>query len=300
MSKPKTSALTSDRVWREAQNVFGVILGATLCAAGYAIFQVPLRLAGGGLGGLALIVNHYTQFPPGVLTFLFNLPLLVVGYFYLGRWRFLLQTLASVLIFAMVSDFFLTYLPTIFPNWPLTQDTLLSAVYGGVLGGIGGGLVYRTGGTMGGTSILGRILQRKTGLPLSQTHLYFDGVIIVLLGLVFGWERLLYGFIIMVLGGMAADYTLEGPSTTRTATIITDQPEKIVSLLTQKLQRGVSYWPVTGGFTEQQHYLVSCTIYRPQVAELIDLVRQSDPKAFVTIGVSHHAFGRGFVALDKD
>ena len=84
--------------------------------------------------------------------------------------------------------------------------------YYGILGGIGGGLLYSSGGTLGGTSIISRILRGKSGVPMSQLYLYVDGLIILAGGLVFGWQIVLYGFLTLFLNGLATDYTLEGPS----------------------------------------------------------------------------------------
>ena len=153
---------------------------------------------------------------------------------------------------------------------------------------------------MGGTGIIGRIIQRKTGKPLSQVYFYTDGLIIAVAGLVFGWEIALYAFLMLFLNGLASDYTLEGPSSTRTATIITNNPQEVTQALLQHLHRGVSYWEVTGGFTGSAHFLVMCTITRPQVALLKQVVAESDPDAFVSIGISHEAYGFGFHSLLKE
>jgi uncharacterized membrane-anchored protein YitT (DUF2179 family) len=113
-------------------------------------------------------------------------------------------------------------------------------------------------------------------------------------GLVFGWNIALYGFLMLFLNGLASDYMLEGPSSARTATIITNRPQAVIDELMIHLHRGVSFWEVTGGFTGQKRYLVLCTITRPQVAQMKQLVAKMDPEAFVTSGVSHEAMGAGF------
>jgi uncharacterized membrane-anchored protein YitT (DUF2179 family) len=229
-----------------------------------------------------------------------NLPLLVLGFFYLGRWPFVGRTLVSVVIFSIATNIFVAYLPGMLPVYPLTQDILLNAIYGGLVGGVGGGLVYQAGGTIGGTGIIGRIIQQKTGTPLSQVYLYTDGVIVLTAGAVFGWEIALYALLTLVLSGMASDYTLEGPSSVRTATIITNQPEALAQALIKGLGRGVSQWPITGGYTGETHAMLICTIYRPQVNDLKRVVGEVDPHAFVTIGVAHQAFGTGFMPLKQD
>jgi uncharacterized membrane-anchored protein YitT (DUF2179 family) len=282
------------KFWYQTRINLLMITGACLAAFGYAMFQVPYNIAAGGISGISIIVNHYVGWPVGLLFWVLNLPLVVLGFFYLGRWPFVLRTLVAATVFSIATDFFVVYMPQWLSQYPLTNDLLLTTIYGGIVGGIGGGLIYRSGGTMGGTGIIGRIIQQRTGQPLSQVYFYTDGFTILAAGIVFGWEIALYGFLMLFLNGLASDYTLEGPSSTRTATIITNKPQAIVDELMVHLHRGVSYWEVTGGFTGQKRYLVLCTVTRPQVGQVKQLVAKADPEAFITIGVSHEAMGAGF------
>ena len=292
-------ALTGDRVIIETRRVLLILIGAILAAFGYAVFQVPYDLAAGGVGGVSLIINNFTGWPVGTLYFVLNLPLLVLGYRQLGRWPFVARTLLGVTIFAIFTDLFLAIMPQFLDPFPPTDDILLSAIYGGLLGGIGGGMVYRAHASIGGTGIVGRVIQQKTSLPLSQSYIYTDGAILLLMGLVFGWQVSLYGFLILLINGLASDYILEGASITRVATIVSNRPQKVSKALIVALGRGVSFWEVTGAYTGTSHYMLSCTIYRSQVNELRRVVAEVDPEAFVTIGVSHQALGQGFLPLLK-
>ena len=274
-----------------------MIIGAALAALSYSLFQIPYNIAAGGVGGISIIINHFTGWPQGTLYFVMNLPLLVLGFFYLGRWPFVVRTVVAVLIFSVATDLFLTYLPGMLPEYPLTQDVLLSAVYGGLVGGVGGGLIYRSGSTMGGTGIIGRIIQKKTGVPLSQVYLYTDGLIVLAAGAIFGWEIALYALLTLFLNGIASDYTLEGPSSVRTATIITNRAEEMSQALMAGLGHGVSRWQIEGGYTGESHAMLRCTIYRPQVNDLKRIVAEVDRTAFVTIGVTHQALGSKFLPL---
>lgn len=285
------------KFWYQTRLNLVMVVGSCMVAFGYAMFQVPYNIAAGGVSGISIIVNYFVGWPVGLLFWLLNLPLLVLGFFYLGRWGFLLRTLVAATIFSIATDFFVVYMPQWLDQYPLTNDLLLTTIYGGIVGGIGGGLIYRSGGTMGGTGIIGRIIQKKTGQPLSQVYFYTDSLTILAAGLVFGWEIALYAFLMLFLNGLASDYTLEGPSSTRTATIITNQPQTVVAELLAHLHRGVSYWEVTGGFSGQKRYLVLCTVTRPQVGQVKQLVARADPGAFLTIGVSHEAIGAGFAPM---
>ncbi|NJN97501.1 MAG: YitT family protein [Anaerolineales bacterium] len=285
------------QIWREVQRMLLLTIGVMLAALGYSLFQVPFHIAAGGIGGISIIINHFTGWPVGTMYLVMNIPLLVLGFFYLGRWGFVVRTIISVLIFATATDLFVAYLPGWLETYPVTHDILLSAIYGGLVGGVGGGLVYQSGSTIGGTAIIGRIIQQKSGTPLSQVYLYTDGLIVLVAGAVFGWEVALYALLTLFLAGLASDYTLEGPSSVRTATIITNRPEVLSQALIKGLGRGVSQWTITGAFTGQTHTMVVCTIYRPQVNDLKRMVSDVDPEAFVTIGIAHQAFGTGFMPL---
>ena len=298
-SKLLPSAFNSVTIWHVIRPLILLTLGAVLAAFGYVVFQIPHKIVAGGLSGLGIVINHFTNWPIGLMYWIMNMPLLVLGFYYLGRWRFVLRTLFAATMFSAAIDLFMVYLPQVMSSFPLTDDLLLSSIYGGIIGGISAGLVYRAGSTFGGTGIIGRVVQQKTGLPLSQSYFYKDGVIIALAGLVFGWEVALYGVLVLFLSGLAADYTLEGPSSTRTATIITNHPDEMTQALMDRLGRGVSYWDVTGGYTGKTHSMLLCTVYRPQVNDVKRIVAEVDPEAFLTIGVSHQAVGQGFMSLRK-
>lgn len=287
--------------WRQVrhslQTVLLLTIGGTMAAFGYAMFQVPFNIVAGGLSGVSLVVNYFTGWPIGLMYWLMNTPLLILGYYNLGRWRFVFRTLFAATIFSIATDVFIVYLPQWLGEFPLTDDLLLSSIYGGIVGGISAGLVYRTGSTFGGTGIIGRVIQQRTGLPLSQAYLYTDGVIIAVAGLVFGWEIALYGVLVLFINGLATDYTMEGASSTRTATIVTNRPQEVADALMSALHRGVSYWQVTGAYTGQQHFMLTVTMARSQVADVKNVVAEIDPEAFLTIGISNRALGKGFAAL---
>jgi uncharacterized membrane-anchored protein YitT (DUF2179 family) len=285
------------KIWQLSRQMIVLIIGALLASLGYALFLVPFNIAAGGVSGISIIINSFTGWPFGLLFLVLNIPLLALGFYYLGRWRFLGRTVVAVLIFSFAADFFIANLPKWLDQYPLTDDVLLSAIYGGIIGGIGSGLIYRSGGTMAGTGIVGRIWQRKTGVPLSQTYLYTNGIIILTAGLVFGWEIALYSLLTLFLNGVASDYTLEGPSSVRTVTIITDRPKEMGLALIEGLNRSVSRWEITGMYTGKSHDMLICTVYRPQVAELKRIVADIDQEAFVVIGTAHQAWGYGFSRL---
>jgi uncharacterized membrane-anchored protein YitT (DUF2179 family) len=229
-----------------------------------------------------------------------NIPLMILGFRYLGRWRFLTYTIVAVIAFSVASDVFIYWLPKVMETYPVTDDMLLSAIYAGIIFGIGSGIIFRMDGTIGGTNVTGRIIQMKTGLPLSQVYIYTDGTIIFIAGLIFGWESALHAMLTLFFAGIATDFVIEGPSFIRTITIVTDRPEEVAKVLLYGLKRGASEWRVTGSYTGKSHSMVFCTIYRSQVNELKQLIANVDENAFVVIGKGHQALGMGFMRLGRN
>ncbi|MGD9373827.1 MAG: YitT family protein, partial [Desulfobacterales bacterium] len=239
-------SLHLDQILQVMKTTFTLILGAVIVAIGFSLFQVPFNLAAGGITGVTIIVRDFFDLPSGVLYLILNLPLMTIGYRSLGQWQFLIRTILSVLVFSVATDILSYTMPRILANFPMTSDMLLSSIYAGLITGIGSGLIYRAGGTIGGTSVITRIIQRKTGIPLSQLYLIVDGTIILLAVFTFGWEIALHAILVLMIGGIASDFALEGPSVVRTASIVTDQPRELADELMGRLHRGVSIWEITG------------------------------------------------------
>lgn len=264
-----------------------LVAGAVLLALSIDLFLLPADLAPGGVSGLAIIVRRLTGGPVGLTMLLLNLPMLALGYLRLGRFHFLIRTAFVVLIYNLGVDLLAGWLP---PRG-LTQDLLLNALFGGVVGGIGTGLVFRGRGTSAGTGVVSRIVQLRTGVPISQVYLLTDGVVIALAGVVFGWDKALYALITLFVWGLAADYVLEGPSTIRTVFIVTDEPQAVSSAVLHGLGVGVTTWPAQGEYTGAQHAVLFCTVGRPDVNALRSVVSEADRSAFVVIGHGHQASG---------
>ena len=283
-----------DQIYLIFKAMLALSLGATFVALGFSMFQIPFNLAAGGITGVVIIIRRFIDLPAGVLTLILNIPMVIIGFIYLGRWQFLFRTVFSVVVFSVATDFFAFIMPKILSEYPLTPNMLLGSIYAGLITGIGSGLIYRAGGTIGGTSIISRIVQRKTGIPLSQVYLFVDGAIILVAAFIFSWDIALHAILVLMIAGLASDFALEGPSVVRTASIVTDSPDALVQALMNRLHRGVSLWEITGGYTGKKRSMIFCTLNRAQIFELKQVVSEVNPEAFVVIGVAQQAMGAGF------
>lgn len=291
--------IPSTNTWLVVQRFFLVAIGACIATIGYSVFQVPFNIVAGGVSGIGIIINHYTGWSVGIIFFVLNIPLLIIGYFNLGKWRFLTYTLLSVTVFAVGADLIVATMPHILDVYPITDDPLLSAIYAGIVYGIGFGFIVRAGGSVGGTTVIARIIQKKTGFPLSQIFLYTDGAIILIAGLIFGWESALIAMLSLLVNGMATDFVMEGPSNVRTAMIVTSYPDKLIKALMYGLDRSISFWPVTGGYSGTTRSMIYCTVQRSQVSDLKYIVAETEPEAFLVIENAHQAMGTGFMKLKR-
>ena len=286
--KRKAAALARGLSWLTmAKDYLFLTIGAISIAVNFNLFMAPAEMAPGGATGIALIVNSFTGWSNGLILTGIAVPVLILGFKYLGRFRFLTRTVYLTILSNVLIDLLARWLP----KTGITDDLLLSALFGGIVGGIGYGIALRGRGTYAGTGIITRVIQLKTGMPTSQLYMVVDGGIILALGATFGWDKALYALIMLFVYGLATDYVLEGPSVIRTIFIVTDKPESVAQMLLSRLQVGVTSWPVQGMFTGEAHTTLFCTVRRTDVETVKLLVGELDPKAFLVIGQGHQARG---------
>ena len=281
--------------WKSAGDGLVILLGALIQALAMRLFLVPALLVSGGVSGAAQVIHFYTNWPIGLMIFVGNLPIFVLGWRYLGGARFAIRTVLAIAAFSFLTDFLILFIPA----QGVTDDLVLDSLFGGVVLGIGLGLVYRGRGTSGGSDILGRILNHRLGVPISQAYLMTDTLVVLAGGFAFGWERALYALVVIYVSGLAAEITSEGSSVFRTALIVTNQPQEVAEGIMTSLERGVTILNATGAYTGAQRWLLYCVITRAEVNQLKALVSESDSKAFMVIGQVHEALGEGFRPLIK-
>jgi uncharacterized membrane-anchored protein YitT (DUF2179 family) len=276
--------------WQSARDFLYIVVGTLLQALALRLFQEPAHLATGGISGIAQMINYFTEWPIGVMIFLGNLPLFIVGWRFLGGARFVLRT-----AFAIVAvSFFIEILAPYIDPAGLTEDLFLNALYGAIVSGIGYGLVYRGRGTSGGSDILARILNNRFGVSLTQSYLLTDAAVMFLAGLVFSWENALYALVMLYITGLAAEAVNEGSNVLRTVLVITSQPQQVAGAILHEMERGVTVMDARGAYTGAERTVLYCVISRDEVAQVKALVKEVDPQAFMVIGHAHEALGEGF------
>jgi uncharacterized membrane-anchored protein YitT (DUF2179 family) len=285
-----------DLSWHNLRDYLIILLGSVVQAIALRLFLVPALLVSGGISGLAQVVNYFTGWSIGAMVLVGNIPLFLLGWRYLGGRRFATRTIWAIVTFSLLTDLLAWFIP---PSG-LTDDLVLSSLYGGLLFGVGLGLVYRGKGTSGGSDILGMILYRRKGISMTQAYLVSDALTVLAGGLAWNWELALYGMVVIYVSGISAELISEGMGTLRTAMIVTSLPQEISERVMDVLERGVTILPGTGAYTQQPRPVLYCVITRAEVNQLKELVREVDAKAFMVIGTAHEALGEGFKPLKVD
>jgi len=215
---------------------------------------VPGHLVNGGISGLAQLINYYTQFPIGVMILIGNIPLLLLGWRHLGGKRFAICAAYAVVTVSFFTDILALFLPA----QGLSSDRVLNTLYWEVISGIGYGPVYRRHGTSGGTDILVLIINNWRSIPISQSYMITDLLIMFLGGLTYSWQNALYAIIMLFISGIAAEITTDGPNVVRTAIIITTLPGEVSHSIVMDLERGVTAINATGVYTGSARQVICC------------------------------------------
>lgn len=281
---------------RDIRDLGIILLGATIQAFALNLFMVPANLVSGGVSGIAQVIHYYTNWPIGLMVLIGNIPLFFLGWRYLGGFKFAIRTIFSVAVFSIAVDLS----QNLVPASGISNDTLLNALYGGVLSGIGFAIVYRGKGTSGGTDILARIFSHKWSIPISQSYLMTDAFTMFLGGLAFGWEKALYAIVMLYTSGISAETLSQGSRVVRTALIISNSPHQLSTEIMDRLGRGVTSMSGKGMYTGEARSILYCVVARSEVERLKAIVADTDPNAFMVIGNGYEALGEGFQSIQKE
>lgn len=268
-----------------------ITVGCFFYAVSINYFFISNHLAEGGVAGICLILFYLFKLPVGIMYFVINIPLLIMGWKLVGR-DFLFKTLYGTSC--------LSFLITLTETWKgPSNDIMLGSVYGGVLIGIGLGLIFMVNGSTGGTDVVARILNRYFDIPLGRTMLILDVVILGIAAIFFGKEIVMYTLISMTIVSKAIDYFQDGYTKAKGITIISSKSEEIKERIMNETGRGTTIIKGEGGFTGNEMDLLFCVVSKFEVTKVKTIVKETDSFAFLTISDVSEVLGEGFKALNN-
>ena len=251
-----------------------ITLGATLAALALEIFLVPNNIIDGGIIGISIMISYITKVKLSILTFVLNIPFLILGYKQLGK-SFLIKAAYAMLVFSVLLEQFK-------PVPELTNDILLATVFGGLLLGIGVGFVIKFGACLDGTEVVAILINKKTSFSVGQVVMFLNFFIFSTSGLLFGWDRALSSILTYFITFKIIDMVSEGFEQAKAAMIITNHGEEIANSIYKHLGRTVTMLEGEGLISGKKVVLYA-VVTRIEIPELKRIVAADDYSAFVTI-----------------
>ena len=209
--------------------------------------------------------------------------------------KFFVGSLVGMTVCSVFLDVF-----TMLPN-PGTES-LLAALYGGAICGLGLGVVFGTGASTGGSDIVVRLLKLKyENVPIGTISICFDAAVMILTALVFqDISKALYSGVAVFVSGQVIDAVIYRFDYSKVALIISGEYTEIARQIGLKLDRGATFLDGEGSYSGRQTKVVLTVVKRQQVAELKRLVVEIDPNAFIVVQEAHQVLGEGFSRYSKD
>ncbi|HVK04845.1 MAG TPA: YitT family protein [Armatimonadaceae bacterium] len=266
-----------------------IALGCLVVAATFNLLLNGNRIVAGGVTGLSTLLQGRFGIEPAATQVGLNVPLFLTGTYLLGG-RFGSRNLVGILLLPLC-----VFLTRHFP--PLTSNLLLASLYGGIGTGVGLGLIFKGGGSVGGTSLAAQLLSRFLGMSPGAALLVCDGLIIGAASLTLGAEQAMYGLISLFVTKRAIDVIQNGLSTSKLALIICRSEsgvEAVRRAVIEDMDRGLTILSGSGGFTGRDRPVLMVVVTQSEVSRLKAHVQAADPDAFVVLADAAEVFGEGF------
>ncbi len=270
------------RVVRIAFEVLCIIFGSLLIGVGSNTLLLPAHLLSGGLMGICMIIYNTLGWSVGTQYFLYNIPLLVLAYIYLGK-KFIIYTLLAV----GFDSLFLHLIP-IKMMW--THNIILASIFGGVVSFAGGAIMLRAGGSNGGLDVLGRVIAKYKNLSIARFGLIMNFIIISVSAVIFNVQSAMFTILSMYVGAKTYD-TILTVAERSSVMIVTDKGNEVSGALNEAFNRGVTFWEGEGAYSHESKQVVFCVIVNIQWADLVDIVKGIDETAFISAIPAHKIVG---------
>lgn len=272
-------------------DVLIIIIGAFIFALAINLFVIPNDLGEGGVTGITIILFYLFQWSPGLVSFIMNAFLLIVGYKFLSR---------ITTIYTIIAVTFHSLFLHLTENWNVSSDEIvINAIFGGVFAGVGIGLIIRVGGTTAGSTILARITNEYLGWSISYGLLFFDIIVAVSSYFIIGAEGLMLTILMLYIGTKVMEFIIEGVNPKKAITIISKEADLIAKQVTVKMDRGVTVFDGHGYYTKDAKEILYIVISKQEVVKLKRIVQYTDSQAFIAIHDVRDVFGEGFVDISK-
>ncbi|WP_294095877.1 YitT family protein [Proteiniclasticum sp.] len=257
-----------------------IFIGIILTAASMVYIFTPNRLAAGGAQGIALVINHMTGVNTGLLMLLINGSLFVAAFLLLGT-----SFGAKTLISSFGLSFVVYIMEKYFPFGPLTDDLMLATIFGSALMGVGVGFILNRNASIGGTSLIGRIVSKYTFLDQVNCIVGTDILVTIFAMVVFGVEIGLFQLLSVYLTGEIINKVIDGITYRREVMIITEHRNAVMHYIINDMKKGATLLMGKGGFTGRDTEIILTVLTRRDFIKLKIFIRKVDPRAFISVNM---------------
>jgi len=264
-----------------------LLFGVTIMALAFNIFILPHNFVYGGVSGVSIITQELFGLDPSTVILVLSIILLVISYFALGKEKTAASVLGSILFPIAVK---LTSNVRVFLDFDISQP-LLSAIFGGVIVGLGAGLVYKAGFTSGGTDILNQILSKYLKMSMGKSIIMSDGFILLSGTFIFGINNFMYALIVLYLISIMTDRVLLGISDSKAFYIVTEKEKEVRNFVINNLSHGVTIFEARGGYNNKKQKVLFCVIPTKEYFKLKEGISLIDEQAFFVVTDAYEVYG---------
>lgn len=279
------SEIKALRLWR----ILLVAAGNMLYALSAKLFLLPAGLISCGTTGIALAVNRLTGIPLPVFIFAFNIAMLLLGWWLLGR-QFALTTVFSSLFYPIALD----VLDYLLGDLSVTQDVWLNVLFAGLGLGLSLGMVMRGGASTGGMDIPPLILKKYFRIPVSVSLWGFDFCILLAQMTYHSLEDLLYGIILLFTISFSLNKVLLLGTRKTEVKIVSPKATQIRDAILSRVDRGVTLLHGEGGYLHGPTEVILSIVSNHEMPKIEVLARDIDPDCFMIVSQVTEVWGRGF------
>lgn len=283
-----------DRNKRRLVSALLVLLGNVLYAFTVKVFLLPAELISCGTTGIALVVNHLTGLPLTEFIFVFNIAMLCLGWWMLGK-KFAMTTVFSSLFYPVA----LEVLDRTLGNVSVTDNLLLNTLYAGLGLGVALGMVIRGGASTGGMDIPPLVLKKLFHVPVSVSLWAFDFCILLSQMMFHTVEDLLYGVILIITLTYSLNQVLLLGTSRTEVKIVSQQATRIRDAILSEIDRGVTMLHGEGGYLRKDTEVILSVVSNHEMPRIERLARDIDPDCFMIVSRVTEVWGRGFTSGKK-
>lgn len=277
------------KIWSEIRSHIIIAFGLFLYVLSWTAFLIPNEIVGGGVSGVAALVFFATKFPVGLTYLIINSFLLIGAVKILGL-KFAVRTMYGVLVLTVL---FTVFQPLI--TEPVVTDLFMATVIGGLLAGAGIGIVFSQGGSSGGTDIIVMGINKYKNISPGKLVMFTDVLIIASSYLLFqSIERIVYGVVTLALTSYAIDFVLSGSRQSYQVFIFSKRYDSIATRISTELRRGVTLLDGQGWYSKERSQILMIVLRKSETADLMRIIKQEDPQAFISMGSVMGVYGQGF------